>query len=98
MKANDPNALLARDARSSKSGAKLWRVAVTQGRSEARRQGTLPPGKAGGGDTEKEREEMKYKVTATFDAINEAMALVNALVGVVDEVEMIDEEDEDDDD
>lgn len=31
----------------------------------------------------------------TFDAINEAMALVNALVGVVDEVEMIDEEDED---
>lgn len=36
---------------------------------------------------------MKYKVTATFDAINEAMALVNALVG---EVEMIDEEDEDD--
>ncbi len=40
---------------------------------------------------------MKYKVTATFDAINEAMALVNALVGVVDEVEMIDEEDEDDD-
>lgn len=44
MKANDPNALLARDARSSKSGAKLWRVAVTQGRSEARRQGTLPQG------------------------------------------------------
>lgn len=41
---------------------------------------------------------MKYKVTATFDAINEAMALVNALVGVADEVEMIDEEDEDDDD
>lgn len=39
---------------------------------------------------------MKYKVPATFDAINEAMALVNALVGVVDEVEMIDEEDEDD--
>lgn len=39
---------------------------------------------------------MKYKVTATFDAINEVMALVNALVGVVDEVEMIDEEDEDD--
>lgn len=38
---------------------------------------------------------MKYKVTATFDAINEAMAPVNALVGVVDEVEMIDEEDED---
>jgi hypothetical protein len=36
---------------------------------------------------------MKYKVTATF----EAMALVNALVGVVDEVEMIDEEEEDDD-
>lgn len=35
---------------------------------------------------------MKYKVTATFDAINEEMALV----GVVDEVEMIDEEDEDD--
>ena len=35
---------------------------------------------------------MKYKVTATFDAINEVMALV----GVVDEVEMIDEEDEDD--
>ena len=35
---------------------------------------------------------MKYKVTATFDAINEAMALV----GAVDEVEMIDEEDEDD--
>lgn len=35
---------------------------------------------------------MKYKVTATFDAINEAMAFV----GVVDEVEMIDEEDEDD--
>lgn len=35
---------------------------------------------------------MKYKVTATFDAINESMALV----GVVDEVEMIDEEDEDD--
>lgn len=41
---------------------------------------------------------MKYKETATFDAINEAMVLVNALVGVVDEVEMIDEEDEDDDD
>lgn len=41
---------------------------------------------------------MKYKVTAAFDAINEAMAFVNALVGVVDEVEMIDEEDEDDDD
>lgn len=40
---------------------------------------------------------MKYKVTATFDAINEAMVLVNALVGVVDEVEMIDEEDEEDD-
>ena len=40
---------------------------------------------------------MKYKVTATFDAINEAMALVNALVGGVDEVEMVDEEDEDDD-
>lgn len=39
---------------------------------------------------------MKYKVTATFDAINDEMALVNALVGVVDEVEMIDEEDEDD--
>lgn len=39
---------------------------------------------------------MKYKVTATVDAINEAMALVNALVGVVDEVEMIDEEEEDD--
>ena len=39
---------------------------------------------------------MKYKVTATFDAINEAKALVNALVGVVDEGEMIDEEDEDD--
>ena len=39
---------------------------------------------------------MKYKVTATLDAINEVMALVNALVGVVDEVEMIDEEDEDD--
>ena len=37
---------------------------------------------------------MKYKVTATFDAINEAMALVNALVGVVDQVVMIDEEDE----
>lgn len=55
MKANDPNALLARDARSSKSGAKLWRVAVTQGRSEARRQGTLPQSKAGGGDTEEER-------------------------------------------
>lgn len=35
---------------------------------------------------------MKYKVTATFDAINEALPLV----GVVDEVEMIDEEDEDD--
>ena len=29
---------------------------------------------------------MKYKVTATFDAINEAMALVNALVGVVDDL------------
>ena len=40
---------------------------------------------------------MKYKVTATFDAINDTLALVNALVGVVDEVEMIDEEDEDDD-
>ena len=39
---------------------------------------------------------MKYKASATVDAINEAMALVNALVGVVDEVEMIDEEDEDD--
>lgn len=41
---------------------------------------------------------MKYKVTATFDAINEALALVNALVGVVDEVEMIDEDEEEDDD
>lgn len=55
MKVNDPNALLARDARSSKSGAKLWRVAVAQGRSEARRQGTLPQSTAGGGETEKER-------------------------------------------
>jgi hypothetical protein len=73
-------------------------VAVTKGQSEARRQGTFPQGTAGSGDTKKERkEEMKYKVTATFDAIYEAMALVNALVGVVDEVEMIDEEEEDDD-
>lgn len=39
---------------------------------------------------------MKYKVTATLDAINEALALVNALVGVVDEVEMVDEEEDDD--
>lgn len=43
---------------------------------------------------------MKYKVTATFDAINEAMALVNALVGVVNNIKVTDcegEEDEDDD-
>lgn len=42
---------------------------------------------------------MKYKVTATFDAINEAMALVNALAGVVNNINVTDcegEEDEDD--
>lgn len=32
-------------------------MAVTQGRSEARRQGTLPQSTAGSGDTKKEREE-----------------------------------------
>ena len=67
-----------------------------EGKSNTGRTAKLPPGKAGGGAEQKERkEEMKYKVTATFDAINEAMALVNALVGVVDEVEMVDEEEDD---
>lgn len=40
---------------------------------------------------------MKFKVSTTVTSYKEAMALVNALVGVVDEVEMIDEEDEEDD-
>lgn len=37
---------------------------------------------------------MKYKVTATFDAINEAMALV----GIVDELKIVAEGEEDEDD
>lgn len=40
---------------------------------------------------------MKFKVSTTVATYEEVMALVNALVGVVDEVEMIDEEDEEDD-
>ena len=48
-------------------------------------------------DKQETEAEMKFKVSTTVTSYKEAMALVNALVGVVDEVEMIDEEDEEDD-
>lgn len=74
-------------------------MAVTQGRSEARRQGTLPQSTAGGGDTEKEgEEEMKFKVSTTVATYEEVMAIAQALVGIVDELKIVAEGEEDEDD
>lgn len=75
-------------------------MAVTQGQSEARRQGTLPQGIAGGRDTKKEgEEEMKFKVSTTVATYEEVMAIVQALAGIVNNINVTDcegEEDEDD--
>lgn len=58
--------------------------------------------KAGGGAEQKERkEEMKFKVSTTVTSYKEVMAIVQALAGIVNNINVTDcegEEDEDDDD
>lgn len=41
---------------------------------------------------------MRFKVSATVDTYKEVMALVNALVGIVDELKIVAEDEEDEDD
>ena len=73
-----------------------------EGESNTGRAAELPPGKTGGGaEKEEGEEEMKFKVSTTVTSYKEVMAIVQALAGVVNNIDVTDcegKEDEDDDD
>ena len=72
-----------------------------EGKSNTGATAKLPSGKTGGGaEKEEGEEEMKFKVSTTVATYEEVMAIVQALAGIVNNINVTDcegEEDEEND-